>query len=138
MVLIITPTSNSDSIASENERLSKPNHPYLPLKGDIVDPLHEMKISIQSISCPLRGQHYQSLDSVQECSSMEVELETNLRQIGNESLFHNIVYAKMEVQCLKNVCVTSISSAPAIYYDAKSGVDKERTTPSAFTVLEND
>ena len=28
-------------------------------------------------------------------------------------------------------------SAPAIYYDAKSGVDKERTTPSTFTVLEN-
>ena len=44
----------------------------------------------------------------------------------------------MEVQCLKNVCVTSISSAPAIYDDAKSGVDKERTTPSAFTVLESD
>ena len=78
MVLIITPTSNSDSMASENERLSKPNHPYLPLKGEIIDPLREMKISIQSISCPLRRQHYQSLDSVQECSSMEVELETNL------------------------------------------------------------
>lgn len=40
----------------------------------------------------------------------------------------------MEVQCLKNVCVTSISSAPVIYYHAKSGVNKERTTPSAFTV----
>lgn len=65
---------------------------------------------------------------------MEVELETNLRQLRNESLFHNIVYAKVEVQCLKNVCVASISFAPAIYnyYDAKSGVDKERTTPSTF------
>ena len=79
MVLIITPTSNSDSMASENEHFSKPNHPYPPVKGNIVDPLHEMKISIQSISCPLRRQHYQLLDSVQECSSMEVELETNLR-----------------------------------------------------------
>ena len=124
MVLIITPTSNSDSIASENERLSKPNHPYLPLKGDIVDPLHEMKISIQSISCPLKRQHYQSLDSVQECSSKCLEMKA--------------YFIILEVQCLKNVCVTSISSAPAIYYDAKSGVDKERTTPSAFTVLEND
>ena len=125
-------------MASENERLSKPNHPYLPLKGEIIDPLREMKISIQSISCPLRRQHYLSLDSAQESSGMEVELETNLRHLQNESLFHNIVYAKMEVQCLKNVCVTSISFAPAIYYDAKSGVDKEKTTPSTFTVLEND
>ena len=55
-----------------------------------------------------------------------------LEEIRNESLFHNIVYAKVEVQCSTNVFVASISFAPTIYYDAKSGVDKERTTPSTF------